>query len=253
MSTSLSSGSLIALGALASLALAFPASAATITLSPSAVSVTEGKVFTIVVDVVPEGANLYTVKAGLSYPAALLQATGFTIDSTWPLSAPGNSINNTNGTLTYSGGFLGGFSTTKRFGIATFRAIASGSAVVLVNSNSAAYNAQSQNMLSGTQGSTAVNIVIAPPAPAPTTPAPQKAPTPITTSLTGTVGGIIEGTTTATSSALGTTTQTAAVAAAGAWLTENWITVLVVLIVLAGTGFWVWRQKSGSGEVPPLS
>ena len=246
MSTSLSSRSLIALGALVSLALAFPASAATITLSPPAVSVTKGEVFTVVVDVVPEGANLYTVKAGLSYPAALLQATGFTIDSTWPLPAPGNSIDNTNGILTYSAGFFGGFSTTTRFGIATFRAIAYGSAVILVNSNSAAYNAQNQNMLSGTQGSTAVNIAIAPPVAAPTIPAPA-APAATPTEEDEQMA------TTATSSVLGTTTQTAAVAAAGAWLTENWITVLAVLIVLAGAGVWVWYRKFGSREVPPLS
>jgi len=144
---------------------ALPAYAATISLTPSTVSAAPGQSFTIAVDVDPQGSKLYTVKTHISYPADLFEVTGFTIDSAWPLTPPGNSIDNTGGSLTQTAGFVGGFTTTKRFGIMTVRAKADGVATLAVTSSSAAYDSKSNNTLSGVQGTSVATIATTPEAP----------------------------------------------------------------------------------------
>jgi len=158
---------------------ASPVYAATITLTPAAASLKTGQTYTVAVDVDPQGEQLYTVKANISFPVALVEVTNFTIDSAWPLTPPGNFIDNTGGFLTQTAGFMGGFTTTKRFGTLTMRAKANGEATFAVTSNSAAYNSQSNNMmLSGAQG-TFVATIATPEAPQPaqeedTTPTPTQ-------------------------------------------------------------------------------
>src|SRR3989344_7423037 len=154
---------------------AVPAYAATISLAPTTVSVTKGQTFTVAVNADGAGTKIYTVKASVSYPAALLEATGFVIDPSWPLTPPGNMIDNVNGKLVETAGFVGGFTGVKKLGTATFRAKESGSATIRVNSDSAAYDSQSKNILSGTQGSATVTIAVN------TTPTLKPTPAPATT------------------------------------------------------------------------
>lgn len=161
--------------------IATPAFAATISLTPTTISVKKGETVSLSVAVDPQSVKLGLVKVALSFPANLLEATAFTLASTdeW-LTPPGagNSVtDNTNGSLIKTAGYLGGFTTTKNFGTATFRAKADGVATVAVTASSVAYNAQNANALSGTQGSSAITVatpkapVPAPvPTPAPTTP-----------------------------------------------------------------------------------
>ena len=241
--------------ALASLALlvATPAYAATITLSPSTVTVVQGQTFTVLVDVDPQGAKLYTVKVNMSYPASLIEVTNFTIDSSWPLTPPGNSVNNVSGTLSETAGFTGGFTAVKRFGTMTVRAKANGTATISVSTGSGAYDSQSANKLSGTQGSTVATIAAPAPAepePEPTaeTPEPTQTPAvtetraPVRTTPVATAGGTeTEGEATTTAIAAGTGTEEQA--AAAGFLGNNWKLLAVALVLIVGTGAGAWYMR----------
>lgn len=166
--------------------IATPAFAATISLTPTTISVKKGETVSLSVAVDPQSVKLGLVKVALSFPANLLEATAFTLASTdeW-LTPPGagNSVtDNTNGSLIKTAGYLGGFTTTKNFGTATFRAKADGVATVAVTASSVAYNAQNANTLVGTQGSSAITVAT-PKAPVP---APVSTPTPTTPKTTTT-------------------------------------------------------------------
>lgn len=147
---------------------ALPAYAATISLAPTTISVTKGQTFSVTMKVDGAGTKIYTVKAGVSYPASMLETTNFKLDSAWPLTPPGNSIDNTNGKLVQMGGFVGGFSDTKTFGVITFRAKNTGSATISVTSDSAIYDTQSNNTISGSQGTSIITVTTPTPAPTPT-------------------------------------------------------------------------------------
>lgn len=161
---------------------ATPAFAATISLTPTTISVKKGETVSLSVAVDPQSVKLGLVKVALSFPANILEATAFTLASTdeW-LTPPGagNSVtDNTNGSLIKTAGYLGGFTTTKNFGTATFRAKADGVATVAVTASSAAYNAQNANTLVGTQGSSAITVATK------KAPVPAPVPTPTPTTLT---------------------------------------------------------------------
>jgi len=167
---------LITLTSLLIFAIAGTASASTITLGPSTVSVTKGQTFTVTVNVEPAGVKLYTIKGVVTYPADILEATAFAFAAgtpAWiPLSQSGYD-SMTAGNVTKTAGFPGGFTTAKAFGTITFRAKESGVATIAVSPQSLAYDAQSKNTLTGEQGLSAVTITA--PAPAPKTPTTPKA------------------------------------------------------------------------------
>ncbi len=238
---------LITLASIGILGLAGIASAATISLSPTAVSVTKGQTFSVVINADPAGAKLYTVKAKVSYPAALLEATGYMVDPTWPLTPPGNSIDNTNGTLIQTAGFVGGFTAVKKFGTITFIAKESGSATIAVGSDSAAYDAQSKNQISGTQGSSVVTIAAAV-APAPKTSAVTKPTNPTASPNKATPVAARKATTTteeATTTAMtGTSTEVQAAAAGAGFLGGyGWLPALAALLIVLGGGVWYARRR----------
>ena len=245
------------------LALAFvapgTASAAVIDLSPATSVANKGATFSVTVSANPAvGEKAYTVRANLAFDPTLLELVSWSFAPKWiVLSQSGyDAEDNAKGILVKTAGYPGSVTSSTVLGTAVFRAKLAGTAAITAGADSLILDKANKNLLSGGPGSVRITISAVAPAPMPalpTTPASQKASTSTTTSLTGIVGGTIEGTTIATSSALGTTTQTAAVATAGAWLTENWITLLVVLIVLAGAGVWVWYRKFGNGRIPPLS
>lgn len=140
------------------------ANASSVLLNPINVSVTKGQIFTIAVTVDPAGAKIYTVKSVINYPSNILEATAFTfVEGTpaWiPLSQPGYD-SMTAGEVIKTAGFPGGFTAQQKLGTITFRAKESGTASIMVSPSSLAYDAQSKNTLSGTQGSVAA-IVSAP-------------------------------------------------------------------------------------------
>jgi len=146
------------------MALAFPAFAfaSVISLSPTNVSVTSGKVFTVTVTANPDGAHIYTVRANLSFNPALVQVTNFTFAPKWfVLPMKGYDVtNNTTGVLIKTGGYPGGITAPTVLGTATFKAKATGSVHIGVTTKSLLYDASSKNTISGTQGSS--SVVIAP-------------------------------------------------------------------------------------------
>lgn len=147
--------------------------AANISLSPQSFSVKEGQNVSIDISVDPQGA-VYTVKTVLSFPVDLLEAVSFTPASSWfALTQKGYDLmDNTGGFVIKTGGYPGGLKSAGKFGTMVFRAKKSGVANVQVTGASLAYNAQNQNSLSGTQGSSVVTIssIV-------TTPIPVSAPT----------------------------------------------------------------------------
>ena len=220
-----------------------PAYAATITLSPTTVSVVKGQNISMVIQVDPAGSKVYTVKNSISFPASLLEVASFTQSEGWvPLSMTGyDSVDNTSGTVIKTAGYPSGFSNIATFGTLVFRAKESGTATISVTNASFAYDAQSKNALSGAQGSAIVTIT-ATATPAPTTITPTKTPT-----LSGTVK---TPTSTPTPSAVmaSATPEVSVVplaAAAGttflglglAWYW--WLIIVIVLLVI----FWLWRRR----------
>ncbi len=236
-----------------------PAYAAMISLSPTTVSVTKGQTFTVSVAVNPAGTNVYTVKSSVSYPAALVQETSFAFDTGWmPLSMSGyDSVDNTNGTLIKTAGFPSGFNSAKTFGTITFTAKDTGTATISVGSASLAYDAQSKNTLSGTQGSAAVTVAstASAPAPTPTPPAPtqstQKPTTsaPAKTTIKPTAqaasAAAITTTTATSASEIATTSESEGqTAAAATGSLSAWILWAVLAIVILGTiGFFIVRRR----------
>lgn len=249
---------------LATLLIAVPASAATISLLPTTVSVTKGQTFTVAVAVDPGSTNAYTVKSAVSYPAALVEATSFSFDSGWiPLSMSGyDSVDNTGGTLVKTAGFPKGFSSAKTFGTISFRAKESGTATISVGSASLAYDASSKNTLSGPQGASTATITTtatppptasttSPAAPPGRTPQTQTTPKPATTPKTTAVSGQVAGSAAATTSA--TTTQAsapgststgaqAAAASGGFFGSYGWLLAGLAALALALGGAW-WFVK----------
>ncbi len=235
--------------ALAIALVAVPASAATITLTPTTVNVTKGQTFTVVVNANGEGTRIYTVKSIVTYPPALLEATTMVIDAAWPLTPPGNAINNPGGSLTYTAGFTGGFTDAKKFGTITFRAKESGNATIAVASGSAAYDAQSANKVAGAQGASAVTIA------AVVTPVPTVQPVAQTQTPTGNVAqtrarpsqtAAVATVATATATDTPSTESTAdsQVAATGI-LGNNIVLALLALLAvgIAGGTWWYFNRR----------
>lgn len=169
--------------------------AATLSLSPANVSVTQGQTFSMSVALNPQGQASYTVKVELSYPAALLEVQSFTFANGWlPLTQSGyDLVDNTNGRLIKTAGYPGGVSGPSTFGTVSFRAKTSGSGNIALTANSLAFDANSQNTLTSLPVSAvlAVSALAATPAltPAPAIPTPAgpapTAPTPTPASGVG--------------------------------------------------------------------
>lgn len=233
---------------------AVPAYAATITLSPMTISVVKGQNVSIVIHVDPTGSKLYTVKSSVSFPASLLEMTSFTQSASWvPLSMTGyDSVDNSNGVVVKTAGYPSGFSNVTTFGTLVFRAKESGTAIISVANVSFAYDAQSKNTLSGTQGSAVVTVtapVIAP-APVPTVTKPV-----IATSSATVTGTVTKSTTTTPTEPAFTERvvepQPAAVALSSL---SNIFTlgtgsavvaslVMIVILVVLGGSIWFWRRS----------
>ena len=237
----------IALGVIST---ASVASASSILLSPTTVAVTKGETFSVTVNVEPAGMKLYTVKGVVTYPADMLEATSFAFAQGTPMWVPLSQAgydSMTPGNVTKTAGFPGGFTTVKALGTITFRAKESGTAIIAASPTSIAYDAQSKNTISGTQGSSAVTVAAPVPAPAPTP-----------TAQTQTQGQVVAQTTPRPSQTAGvaateeteaTTTEAATeeaqdsqIAAAGL-LGVPWYLWLILVALLGAAGArWYWTR-----------
>jgi len=122
-----------------------------ISLSQSSVNVVAGKTFNVVVAVNPNGVSNYTASVKIKYPADLVSVNGYTQDSAWmPLSqSKYNLIDNTNGEIIKTAGYVKGFSTTTTFGTITFTALKTGTGVIQVENGTIVLDASSQNVFAG--------------------------------------------------------------------------------------------------------
>ena len=91
---------------------------------PATLSTSAGQVFNVAIAIDPQGATNYAEKMEITYPADTLEVENFVPASNWlPLTQPGyDQLDNTNGILTKTAGYPGGFSTSTLFGIVTFEA-----------------------------------------------------------------------------------------------------------------------------------
>lgn len=143
-------------------------SAATFSMSPANISVTEGQTFSVSVFVNPQGVSNYTEKLELKYSAAALEVKSFNFAGNWmPISQPGyDLLDNASGILIKTAGYPGGFTSKTLFGNLTFRAKQTGNAAIQITTNSMALNADSKNIASGLPVN--ISAVIAQSAPAKT-------------------------------------------------------------------------------------
>lgn len=234
------------------LLVALPAYAATLALSPTTISVVKGQNVSIVISVDPAGSKLYTVKSSISFPASLLEMTSFTQSAGWvPLSMPGyDSVDNTNGTVVKTAGYPGGFSNATTFGTLVFRAKESGTATISVANTSFAYDAQSKNTISGTQGSSVITVTapVVAPVVTPKIVTPKK---PVQTTVTSAPANTVQTTEVAPAqvieqvSSTSSQPQAAAVAAAGTGSSiPMWAWLALLAVVIVGVGWWVYRRFS---------
>lgn len=241
---------------IAALAFVLPgaAMAATVDISPTTVSVTPGKTFTVTLTADPAGAKVYTTRANVSFDPALVSVTGFTLAPKWlALQASGyDAIDNAGGTLIKTAGYPGGLTAPTVFGTVTFTAKAAGTATVQITSKSMMLDDTSTNTLAGTQGSAVVTIA-APAqklAPAETAPVAKPVVKPVvkaakSVAVETTVATTSEVATTSDARATSTIATTSALAAAGAagfslgTMTYVWLAVLV-LVAIAG---WAWYRR----------
>ncbi|MDP2696379.1 MAG: hypothetical protein Q8O87_04010 [bacterium] len=139
---------------------AMPALAATVLVSPATINVVANQNFNLSLSVDPQGGKDYTAKIELKFPADLLEVNSFTMASGWmPLTMAGyDAIDNTNGSLTKTGGYPGGLSSSASFGTVSFKAKKSGSGVISLGGASLILDATNKNILTG---SPSASVVIA--------------------------------------------------------------------------------------------
>src|SRR3989344_4704799 len=138
---------LITLALVVGITYSVPALAATISFTPSSLSVTQGQTLRLNVAINPETSTVYTVKSEIRFPSDLLEVQSFNFGNGWmPLVQLGyDTTDNGNGVLIKTGGFPGGLSGAANLGTITFKAKKTGSATVSVSENSVALDANSSN------------------------------------------------------------------------------------------------------------
>lgn len=138
-----------------------------VTYVPVSVEAVEGKSFSINLLVNPSGADNYTAKLELNFPADLLQVQNFSFGQNWiPLSQPGyDFVDNLKGVLTKTAGYPGGFKEMKSFGTVNFLAKKSGQGIIQFGGNSFALNAENADVLKKQISPVSFKITASVPAP----------------------------------------------------------------------------------------
>lgn len=215
--------------------------AASVSLSPTNVSVNTGDTFNVSVTADPASTKLYSVRTNISFDPSLVEVTGFSFASAWmSIAQPGyDSIDNANGVLIKAGGYPGGFTSATKLGTITFRAIKTGTATISSTNSSLLLDADSKNQISGTQGNVYVSITSASTPPIKTVPKTTTAsPTKTKASeITSTVA--LVSTTSTTSLTIATSSLLAAVSGAitlgtGSPIVSALLSAVLVLIVVYG-------------------
>jgi hypothetical protein len=163
-------GLAIAFGSFGNVMPARAAGQATLTLSPTNISVASGDTFSLTVLVNPNGESLDTVRANSSFPATILQIDWFELGTQFPSLSPEYVIDNVNGDITFGGYKYGTRVTTSgTLATLTMRAISGGTATVRVESDSRLINNGVEKINTRALGSATISVSggVTAPAPAP--------------------------------------------------------------------------------------
>lgn len=145
-------------GAFAPLA-AHASGQAIMSLSPTSVSAKVGDTFSLTVAVDPSGEVLDTARADLTFPASQLEVLSVSLGSQFPAASPGNSTDNSAGTLSYGGYKFGGDVTASgTFLTISFHALAGGTATVSVTDDSRLISAGDEKINLTNLGSATITI-----------------------------------------------------------------------------------------------
>ena len=136
--------------------------ASSVLLSPTESAFSPGQSITMTLSIDPSSSKIYTSKIALKYPADLLEVESFSFSSGWQaLTQSGyDLVDNTKGSVIKTAGFTGGVSNKTTFGTVKFRVKKVGVAKVSVTSESALYDENNKNVLSGS--ATSIFTVLAP-------------------------------------------------------------------------------------------
>ena len=222
-------------------ALAVPAHAGTLSLSPATTSLSVGQTASFILSANPGAEKNYTVKALLSFPANLIEVTGFTFNSAWtPLSQSGyDAIDNTAGTMVKTGGYPAGFATNVPFGTVTVRAKAAGSATLSVTGASLMLNETNGNTYTS-GGVTSATIAIG--ARTQPTPAVSRVPAP-----RATVSALVSPSPSTSVAPSPSATPNLEVGTIGSsFVDTTWFKGLIALFVVVLLGLWLSRRRKSS-------
>ncbi len=216
------------------------ASSASVSFSPESISATAGRTFTVSVILTPNIGQIYTGKIQVKFPADSLEVKSFKLgDGFMSVAQAGYDLaDNAGGILLKTGGYPGGLSAPATFGTITFLAKKSGQASITLDAgNSLVLDSSSRNVLTG---SASVPVTIAPAA--------VRAQNAGSASTDTAQTGVTPAETTASTSSLTQTNQEAAVSAAVSQGSGNqWLWVLIGIIVVAIVGFGAYslgKRKS---------
>jgi hypothetical protein len=233
-----------------------------VSLESQNISVTKGQDFSLTISLDPQSVSNYTAKIELLFPAELVSVKSFSFASNWMgVMQPGyDLIDNAVGKLIKTAGYPSGVSSLIDFGTVVFSANETGIANIQIDSNSAVYDANSQNVISQTLAKTSVTISV---------------PQPVTSTQTATVtpkpaikNPVVKGST-ATTSIIGqnpTTTNdatstpaveevagtgTSFLASVGSFVSsKNMIWVLIIILVIIAITIFIKKSKKQK-EVKP--
>ena len=224
------------------------AQASTVQFTPLTVDVKAGQTFTMNVAINTQGVKNYTSKIVIDFPANVLKINSFTFNNAWmPITLTGyDAIDNTNGTLTKSAGYPGGFSNTTVFGTISFTAKKEGSGSMSVTGDSLSMGSSGQNLLTPTAPVT-ITVAAAPvPTPSATTLTPSTTETPATQNETPSTTNDSTTTPVDNVQSAGQASLLGSVMHALSFGTDlTWLAVLVALIIIGALwyGIYFWQTK----------
>lgn len=159
----------------------FASQAATITFSPTKITVHAGEIFSVGIGIHSPDVKAYTIKMDGTFTPKILRFSGWTFGDLWNvLRQPGyDSIDDKLGTFIRTAGYGGGFTGDIHYANARFIGNSVGSGTITVSPSSFILDSTSQNIYSGAN-QVAVTVLPAVVAPAPA-PSAVVAPVPVVT------------------------------------------------------------------------
>lgn len=136
------------------------AGSATLTLSPTQVTVEKGETFDLFINANSNGESLDTVRAILSFTSTALKAESAMLIGAFDRVAPGNYIDNSAGSVSLGGFTLEGpVKTSTKFGRVTFRATQVGNAKIELSSESKMISNGEEKIDSTILGSAQIKVI----------------------------------------------------------------------------------------------